>query len=640
MKDIFLLHTHSVMSLLLFLLVLGVFLYIANLKTDTSIKKWFRLFFLGQVLWQSSDIIRYSLHPSMVGGIFYKLEVILWTIPGLCLLEISYIQFLYLFLGNPFERERKILKITTLLISLIVWFLIIWNELYNKSDINTFNFIGFSFGFLTNAWVMTVCFRKALYFKKQRQKNESQGMFMMGIVNITFVTACILSIIFGFYSTIGYWSFFTLIWFGNLASVVTYINYGAVTTSFQTKMIGFTFVIVMTMLMVVTLIFYPLLPPTEITISATQQLGLAKLISIILFSIFIILLILPRILSYSLTDPLQRLLIGVQKVNEGDYSGKLVVGQPDEIGTLTTHFNNMTASLKQSKDELTSYASTLEEKVHERTNQLQNSIDALKRTQNQLIQSEKMASLGELTAGIAHEIQNPLNFVNNFSEVSSEIIDEMNQAFDHEKFEEAKAISLELKQNLLKIKQHGERASSIVNGMLEHSRKGTGEKELTNINLLAEESVKLAFHGLRAKDKSFNANFKTDFDPNLPKIEVIPQDLGRVFLNLINNAFQAPLAPDGGAKLVVVKTLLVPEMYSPIGGRGAIISVKDNGSGMSPEIKAKIFQPFFTTKPTGEGTGLGLSLAYDIITKGHGGTIECESVVGEGTEFVIKLPIV
>ncbi len=266
---------------------------------------------------------------------------------------------------------------------------------------------------------------------------------------------------------------------------------------------------------------------------------------------------------------------------------------------------------------------TLERQVGERTAELRAS-------QVQLIQKEKLASLGELTAGIAHEIQNPLNFVNNFSEVSTELVAEMKEELAVGNQQSANEIADDLKQNLEKITLHGKRASSIVKGMLEHSKASSGEKELTDINALADEYLRLAYHGLRAKDKDFNSDFKTDFDPNLPKIAVIPQDIGRVLLNLINNAFWAVKNVD--KPMVVVKTEQSDNQI--------IIKVIDNGSGMTDEVKAKIFQPFFTTKPTGQGTGLGLSLAYDIVTKGHGGTIECESVEGVGTEFVVKIPIV
>ncbi len=273
----------------------------------------------------------------------------------------------------------------------------------------------------------------------------------------------------------------------------------------------------------------------------------------------------------------------------------------------------------------------LENQVKERTLDLEKSLNDLKSTQQQLIQSEKLASLGELTAGIAHEIQNPLNFVNNFSELSSELIDEMNEEIEKQETEEVKAIASDLKMNLQKINHHGKRASSIVKGMLEHSRASTGVKELTDINALADEYLRLAYHGLRAKNNAFNSDFKTDFDENLPKIAVNPQDFSRVLLNLFNNAFYAVNVARISNSCVIIKTETIDNQI--------IIKIKDNGIGMNEATKAKIFQPFFTTKPTGQGTGLGLSLAYDIVTKGHGGTLECQTKEGEGTTFIIKLPV-
>ncbi|MCB2219038.1 MAG: two-component sensor histidine kinase [Bacteroidetes bacterium] len=279
--------------------------------------------------------------------------------------------------------------------------------------------------------------------------------------------------------------------------------------------------------------------------------------------------------------------------------------------------------------------------VEETNTALEKSMEELKAAQNQLIHSEKMASLGELTAGIAHEIQNPLNFVNNFSEVSVDLIDELNEEADTGNTEEIKAIAVDLKQNLEKIVHHGKRASGIVKGMLEHSRAGSGEKTPTDLNALADEYLRLAYHGLRAKEKSFNADFKLEADPDLPKVNVVPQDIGRVLLNLINNAFfavseKAKKNPDGYKPQVIVSTSI-----SPLEGgqRGVLIRVRDNGPGIPEEIKDKIFQPFFTTKPTGQGTGLGLSLSYDIITKGHGGTIKVESGTGEGTTITIQIPV-
>lgn len=271
---------------------------------------------------------------------------------------------------------------------------------------------------------------------------------------------------------------------------------------------------------------------------------------------------------------------------------------------------------------------------------LENTVAHLKATQSQLIQSEKMASLGELTAGIAHEIQNPLNFVNNFSEVSSELLDEMNEEIEKGDYEEARAIADDVKSNLQKINHHGKRADAIVKGMLQHSRSSSGVKELTDLNVLCDEYLRLSYHGLRAKDKNFNATLKTDFDESIGKISVIPQDFGRVILNLFNNAFYAV----NEKKQLLMHSGEI-EHYEPTvtiatkneNGK-IIISVTDNGNGMLQEIADKIFQPFFTTKPTGQGTGLGLSMSYDIITKGHDGQLNVVSESGRETKFVITLP--
>ena len=291
---------------------------------------------------------------------------------------------------------------------------------------------------------------------------------------------------------------------------------------------------------------------------------------------------------------------------------------------------------------------------------LQDTLSSLKATQSQLIQSEKMASLGELTAGIAHEIQNPLNFVNNFSEVSNELIEEMKEEFIKGETEEGFAIADDIKQNLEKIAYHGKRADSIVKGMLQHSRTGSIQKEPTDINTLADEYLRLAYHGLRAKDKSFQSDYKTDLDPNLPLVEVMPQDISRVLLNLINNAFYAVNEKrikhlnngnEAYKPMVTVKTKVIKFPSESVPNlredKWVEISVSDNGDGIPESVKSKIFQPFFTTKPTGQGTGLGLSLSYDII-KAHGGEISVESLPDgeaglsadrQGTEFNIKLPL-
>jgi signal transduction histidine kinase len=277
---------------------------------------------------------------------------------------------------------------------------------------------------------------------------------------------------------------------------------------------------------------------------------------------------------------------------------------------------------------------------------IESTLTELKATQSQLIQSEKMASLGELTAGIAHEIQNPLNFVNNFSEVNTELIEEMKEQIDKGNTEEVKQLANDIAENEQKINHHGKRADAIVKGMLQHSRSSTGVKESTDINALADEYLRLAYHGLRAKDNSFNATMKTDYDETIGNINIIPQDIGRVILNLITNAFYAASMPSpenigtGAGGLSDPDKNMGPTVWvsTKKAGDSVFISVRDNGPGIPQKILDKIFQPFFTSKPTGQGTGLGLSLSYDIV-KAHGGEIKVETKEGAFTEFIIHLPV-
>jgi two-component system NtrC family sensor kinase len=278
--------------------------------------------------------------------------------------------------------------------------------------------------------------------------------------------------------------------------------------------------------------------------------------------------------------------------------------------------------------------------LQQQKTEIQNTLAQLKATQAQLVQSEKMASLGELTAGIAHEIQNPLNFVNNFSEVSNELIEELKSERSKVKSERDEQLEDELlddiSKNLEKINHHGKRADAIVKGMLQHSRSSSGQKEPTDINALCDEYLRLSYHGLRAKDKSFNATINTDFDHSIEKINIIPQDVGRVILNLLTNAFYAVSEKKqqnipGYEPTVTVSTKKINDQVE--------IKVADNGNGIPKKVLDKIFQPFFTTKPTGQGTGLGLSLSYDIITKGHGGKLKVNTQENEGTEFIIHLSL-
>jgi two-component system, NtrC family, sensor kinase len=287
------------------------------------------------------------------------------------------------------------------------------------------------------------------------------------------------------------------------------------------------------------------------------------------------------------------------------------------------------------KEELEKIVAERTSELRHQKDQVESTLNELKSTQALLIQSEKMASLGELTAGIAHEIQNPLNFVNNFSEVNTELIEEMKHEIEKGNFDQVIMIAKDIKENEEKINHHGKRADAIVKGMLQHSRSSGGVKEPTDINALADEYLRLAYHGLRAKDKSFNATIKTDFDKKIGPINIISQDVGRAILNLITNAFYA----------VAEKKKLESEKYEPTVSVSTkkirdkvLLTVMDNGNGIPQKVLDKIFQPFFTTKPTGQGTGLGLSLSYDII-KAHGGEIKVETTEGKGSTFIISLSL-
>jgi signal transduction histidine kinase len=367
----------------------------------------------------------------------------------------------------------------------------------------------------------------------------------------------------------------------------------------------------------------------------------ARMVWLIFGSTLFILLVFPFLLSSSITKPLRSLLDGVRRVNEGDLDAKVPVTVRDELGYLAHNFNLMTDSLNIANERLKAYAQELEGRVELRTAELEKSLEDLKATQTQLLQQEKLASLGALTAGIAHEIKNPLNFVNNFAILSielavelSEQIEKLNERFG-EDAGELQGIIDDLKTNAQKINEHGSRADGIVKSMLRHSRGKSGEREETDLNGLLNEYVNLAFHGMRAQDPQFNCGIEREYDEAVGKVSVVPQDVGRVFINLLNNAFYAvgeKARSTGGsyAPTVRVSTRKI--------GENVEIAVQDNGPGIPDHVRQRIFEPFFTTKPTGSGTGLGLSLSYEIVTREHAGTMKVESKEGEATTFTISLP--
>jgi len=423
--------------------------------------------------------------------------------------------------------------------------------------------------------------------------------------------------------------------------VINYMSYAQETTTFVAKLVGLFMCLTLVLLGMLGFLLYGI--DNKVGGDANKESALRILAYLIPISTIIIVLVFPAFFKSNLLRPLSFVLKGVQRVNAGELRVEVPVEVQDEIGALAQQFNHMTASLRRYAEQMESLVAKrtieLERKSFElelQKEELQHTLNNLKAAQVQLVQSEKMASLGELTAGIAHEIQNPLNFVNNFSELSTELVDELGEELKLGESEGATAILADLRQNLEKIYQHGLRADAIVKGMLQHSRKSTGHKEPTDINGLADEYFRLSYHGLRAKEKNFNASLNTDFDQNMGLVEVVPQDLGRVLLNLFNNAFyavqqQQKLKPEGYKPQVSVSTRRLGDV--------AEIRVKDNGPGIPKEAASRIFQPFFTTKPSGQGTGLGLSLSFDIITKGHGGKLTFNTAEGEFAEFIVQVPV-
>jgi two-component system, NtrC family, sensor kinase len=362
--------------------------------------------------------------------------------------------------------------------------------------------------------------------------------------------------------------------------------------------------------------------------SSMQRTGL------VLFGALVLAFVAGMFLAGRMVVPIQALRAGAARIGSGDLSQRITIKTGDEVEALADQFNDMASRLQESHADL-------EKKVEDRTRKLSESLEKLRTTQDRLIQTEKLASLGQLTAGIAHEIKNPLNFVNNFSGVSVELIDELQEALQNVKADDKTRIEITeltgtLRGNLDRIVQHGKRADSIVKNMLLHSRGGSSDHRRVDINAIVDESLNLAYHGARAEKRDFNVTLNKSFDPAAGEIDLFPQEITRVLLNLISNGFYAASKRKG---------IMTTDAYEPtltastknLGDR-VEIRIRDNGTGIPPEVKDKMFNPFFTTKPPGEGTGLGLSISYDIIVKQHAGSIEVDTQPGEFTEFRITLP--
>ncbi|MHB2167599.1 sensor histidine kinase [Alsobacter sp. R-9] len=364
-----------------------------------------------------------------------------------------------------------------------------------------------------------------------------------------------------------------------------------------------------------------------VVVSAMQTLGLLALG-------LLVAVVLGAMLASRLVVPLKQLQAGAERLGEGDLTQRIAITSRDEIGTLAVRFNDMAGRIQDAQE-------TLEAKVEARTDALRRSLEDLRAAQDRLVQTEKLASLGQLTAGIAHEIKNPLNFVNNFAELSTGLVDELRSAVDAagdaipaSRREEIDEVADLLKGNLGRIVQHGKRADSIVRNMLLHSRGGAGEARAIDLNTVVEEAVNLAYHGARAERPGFNVTIHRHFDPQAGEVVIYPQEFTRVLLNLVGNAFQAT------EKRAADDPSTPPEVTITTRSRGdrVRIKIRDNGVGIPPDIRARIFEPFFTTKPAGQGTGLGLSISHDIVAKQHGGKIDVFSEPGHFTEFIVTIP--
>ncbi|RDB02280.1 HAMP domain-containing sensor histidine kinase [Runella aurantiaca] len=560
-----------------------------------------------------------------------------------------YVRFAYQCGGNPFKRESKW--------ALLVLGLMVAATLL-LTDISTRNiYVAFAY-LISETWVLGVYSRKARLAEHESGRPTATSKMLRGFQKWAFLILLIwLVVIYYHVARILEYLPFTL-WYYVLHSLnliqityaaIIFLNYTPQRTSFQAKVVGLVLCPLLIILGFTPFLLRQLIVDLPNLNLVIHRLSAAFLILIPVTTLAVI-VGLPRFLRSTLLSPLNQILEGVRQVDAGNLMVQVPVTVRDEIGDLAQNFNQMTQSLRQSKEELTQYAETLETKVAERTQELKQSLDNLKAAQNQLIQKEKMASLGELTAGIAHEIQNPLNFVNNFAEVSAELAEELAQTVSAGDIPAATALSADLRENMGYIVENGQRASSIVRSMLEHSRSSTGERRPTDLNELADEYLRLTYHGLRrsGQDDDFQVQLCTQFEEGLKPVMVAPQDIGRVLLNLYNNAFYAVQQKHRQMQKTVLagageeaEAPYQPTVWvSTRQVNGSVeLSVRDNGMGIPEAIRGKIFQPFFTTKPTGEGTGLGLSLSYDIVTKGHGGEMRVETEPGCFTELIIRIPL-
>lgn len=634
-----LLHPHAVMSLILCLTVSLIILAFSRLKQKTLWTRWLVAASVGILGWQLDNIITFGLYPSYLKNAIWRPWELafLYGLSSLFLL-MAQVQLAYLFPKNPFERERKIvLRYGTIALSL-VWLFYVYQLFVLgrwKDPFELYNVILYTSLFAI-CWTIIVLARKAIFFRS-RNREVMKICLLLIVMELLFIGSVVDAVTIGIYSTVGYWIYFSLTWIGILGSATLYIIYSTVPITFQLRLVGFTFILLMVVMSVVTLTFFSPFPPELVGKREHIHDDLLRVSGLIIMATLLVVIVYPILLRASVVRPLERLLAGVNTVREGRTDTPVQVTSNDEIGFLTENFNLMTHTLKKAQDELASYASDLEKKVAQRTSELEETLENLKATQAQLIRREKMASMGELMAGVAHEIQNPLNFVNNFSEIGVELIEEWRS--EEAKVEADKEVQADtisnIEVNLKKINEYGKRADSIVQSMLLQSRTRSGQKEVTNMNELANECLHFSYQGYLSQNEGFKATLQTQFEPSLSQVSIVVQDMSRVFVNLFNNAFYAvEMKAKAGLGAYEPNIVLTSSQLAD----GIEIRIRDNGVGILAAIHEKVFQPFFTTKPPGQGVGLGLSLAYDILVKDHGGTLDFISEEGHFAEFIFTIP--
>lgn len=651
----FLLSGFALLELIVILTTVVFLVGLYRIPEKSSYKTWIQVYFWGLLLWHGVGFISGGIH-SELREITYRYTNTLFNL-GVAITLFAFIQIAYLSPSPLFKRERKYVLKIALVLSLAFFGSIFWfHFIQDQTDLNSFsygpfvNLLAGLFGFLINLWTLSVFFRKFSVLNKLKSKDQIVPL-LFGTSNLLLLFISFLFIYPGTGESFVLPTYIYGLWLILQGQIIVFIVYSPFPIQLEVKLVGFTFAGVMAILSITSMLLVAFTDNSDDALNMAQRIfdqsALKKLAFVIIGACGFILWIFPTILQASIIKPLEKLLEGIKKAESGDLFANVPVGMEDEIGIVTQNFNEMVNSLRVTDELLKENAATLQLKVEERTSELSKSLENLKKAQSQLIQSEKMVSMGELASGIAHEIQNPLNFVNNFSEVSEELIEEIiEEQGKDEKFRDVKLIEELIKDvsnNLHKIRRHGLQADGIVKNMLEHSRTGLGKKEWTDINALAKGFMNISYHSFLTKYRIEAETFKlinsTKLDKDLPKVQVIPQEIGKVLLNILNNAVYAVyhrMIKEKDNEYSPEITIETNLKTNSTGKNKILLSILDNGSGIPDSIKDKIFQPFFTTKPTGSGTGLGLSLSYDIV-KAHGGELKVNSKEGEGTEFIIKL---